>query len=694
MRSPLSLGLLLLLLILPAARAADAPALAALEAPMSENWTPDGRWNDESLEEKKVVRAVAGTCYASMPVLGEIPAEGNLLLRVHYYSSGKAFAIGIGSWGSPTVSAATRPKGWHTDAFVFDAARITRLMSDKKIPLIIQGGGPDGPAFAKIELLNPDPADVMKLYRAWVIDATAAAFAATSGAGFTEAPEKDETPVEPSADDTARGAIPFVRSYVKFVFPVTVPAKAERVTKGKVVLTPGEYEPFQFAIRALKDFEELSAELAAPAPKGLEAEIRWVECAPVHNGGSRANKFKIQPNRLWPKEIFPTCTAKKDTSRAWYLTVKAADDLAAGSYPLKIDVKEKGQPVASFEVEVAVLPFKLPKVTERCFMLVDAGMIEEDSVLADLAAHGVSAVGAFNEFQPLKGKEVDFALWDAYFAKLRKHGLDNGFFWYLGNPKSGNAVKDGAGAENFEKILKELDARVKDGRYPKLFALSIDEAVNSAKAFADSNALFQQLRDLKLDLKVLGCSLDRFKSTVRYEGHIDLLACNGSFDENAKWCREKNVGLNMYSYVCAGVAAGSTRLNYGFHPWRHGALVVNGWALRWYNGHPFNDLDNTADWGILFPNWTGRPIATPSWEGFREGVDDQRYLDLLASLVKDGKADGKLLDEIRANGIGKMTEQKETVVGDSVFGALMNNADDLEVARARVIQEILKALKK
>jgi hypothetical protein len=130
-------------------------------------------------------------------------------------------------------------------------------------------------------------------------------------------------------------------------------------------------------------------------------------------------------------------------------------------------------------------------------------------------------------------------------------------------------------------------------------------------------------------------------------------------------------------------------------PWQHEAALMNGWALRWYNGNPFNDLDSGAsDWCVMMPNWTGAPISTPSWEGLREGINDQRYLALYEQLVKDGKANGDLLKQLKEKGAGGVTMATEKIVGDSVFGASSSNASDLEIARDKVIEEILKAVAK
>lgn len=686
---------MVLTLALSWAGAGEAEAVfASLTAPKGEDWLNGDRWKDEQIEGKAVVRLVAGTSYARLRVAGEVPKTGRVLLRIQYHSSGKPFSAGLGAWGSPTWTTAARAKGWQTQELIFPAARIARFLKDGKISLLFSGGGADGPAIARLELLVPTQAQALECFRQWVREGTADAWAASKAAPFTQVKGDDPAArLAPTPDEQANGAVPMVRSYLSFIYPESIPGEQEHTLRGRILMTPGEYEPFQFAVRALKDFNKLSAEVVGAAPKGLDVDLRWVECVPVRSGGSRSNKFKVQPNRLWPKEVFPDCAVKAGQTQAWWAIVKAGDQLEAKTYPLKIAVKNEGNTVAEFELAVNVLPFRLPKKAERSFLLTGSTMVDDETVLADLAEHGLNSMGAFNEFEPVIDGKVDFAIWDAYFVQLRQRGIDSAFFWYLGNPRSGNSVKDGLGQEKFLEVVKGIQQRVQDGRYPKLFCFSIDEAVLSAKAFKESQELYQLFKQQAPALKVLGCSLDKYSHTVKYEGCIDMLACNGSFAQNSAWCKEKNVLLNMYSYICAGVTASQTRLNYGFAAHQYGAAVVNGWAMSWYNGHPYNDLDaGCTDWSIFLPNWAGPSISAPSWEGFRAGVNDLRYAALLQSLAKEGKADAKVLDEIRANGIGKMTEMRETVVGDSIFGANMQNAQDLELARARIIQEILKGV--
>ncbi len=680
--------------------AAEGPAtetvLAAAEAPDTTGWNAAERWKSESIDGKPVLRLAAGTGYARLAVTGDLPGSGMVMLRLHYHSTGKALEAGIGGWGAPTATGAIRPAGWQVEELAFPASSLRSALADGGIGLMIKGDG-GGPAIRRMELLVPTAEQLLVRYRAWAREGLDAAFAAVRSGSFPEV--RSDAPVvalAASADDQKLGALPIVRSYLSPILPGAIPSAEERTLAGRIAVPPGEYEIFQFGLHALRDFSGLVAELDGPAPAGLAAELCWLECAPVRVGGSRGKKARIAPSIVWPKEVFPSCDARAGESRAWYAIVRAAPTAAAGEHPLRIAVKDGSRRLFSFTCTVRVLPFTLPTTRDldRLFLVTDSGPVEDEATLRDLVEHGLNATATFNEYRPMNGqKQADFAIWDAYFARLKAVGLDRGFFWYLGNPESGNAVEAGVGAEAFSAMLRGLDERARDGRYPKHLFLSIDEAVCSGKAFAQSNQLHADCRQRFPALRVLGCSLDRFAHTVKYEGHADMLACNGSFAENAAWCREKGVLLNMYSSVSyAAAGAVEARLRYGFTPWQHGAFAVNGWALRWYNGHPFNCLDaGVTDWACFYPNWTGgRPISTPCWEGLRQGINDQRYLAVLERLVTEGRSDGKLLAELRRDGIGKVAEAREQVRGDSNFG-VSGDAPDVEIARARVIQEILKA---
>ncbi len=677
------------------ARAAE--PFARVAAPTGKAWTPAERWKTETIDGRQVCRIISGNAYPRAPLTGDAPTAGNVMVKVTYHSKGgDYFFIGLGAWGAPVQQISPQKAGWQTGQVVFPARSLNISRNAEGIGLYVRMGGKTGPAIEKIELLVATRAETLECFRRYVREATAAAWKMSKSPSLKYIDDYDDKePLAPTAADEKRGAIPFLRSYLKYVYPASVPIQAERAVRGRVRMTPGEFEPFQFAVKALKDLPAARVHFIGKLPKGLSGELVSVECVPTRTkGGSRSKNWHVQPYRLWPREVFPTCAVKKGDAQAWWVIFKAGDALKPGTYPVDVAVADGSSRVATFKLQVEVLPFVLPKKLDRAFLLCDARAVWDEALLKDLGEHGCNGLNAFNSFQPVKDGEVDFTVWDEYFARLKKHGLDYAYFWYLGNPNSGNAVLGGVGKENFVKLLTGLNQRVKDGRYPKVFALAIDEAVTNKRAFKQFQELSAMLRQHAPALKCQGTSLASHSYAKRYKGLIDVLACNGSFAANSKWCRQQGIVFTMYGYVAARVSANNTRSLYGFHSWQHQAGGTNGWALRWNNGNAYNDLDaGVSDWGILLPSWVGKPISTPAWEGYREGFDDQRYLHVLEGLAKAGKASDALLKEIRAKGVGEMNVWAEKVVGDSLFGVALKNATNLQIARERVIEEILKAMK-
>ncbi len=696
--SPLRALLAVLLLACAAARAAEGKSeiLAELDAPAANGW-PD-RWKDDVVESTKVVHPTAGTCYASATIKGKLPDSGTVLVRIHYFSEGNdAFTMGIGAWGSPTQEVIPQKKGWQDTYLGFNACVLPGFVKDGKLALVFQKPLAKGAGISRVELFVPSHDELLTAYKTFVKESTEEAWKLAMGGKFTFVDDYDsKEPLNPADEDQKRGAIPFLRSYVKFIYPASVPTKEERLTSAGVQLPPGETVPLQLAIKALKDFPECKAEAAGALPKGLKTDIRWVENVPIRTaGGSTSTKWHVQPNRLWTSDIFPTCAVKANDAQAWYVLISAAADTPAGIFPVSIAIKNGAETILTFTVKVEVLPFKLPKDIGKRFILTEGLMVEDEKIIQDMGEHGLNGVASFNDFQPVLKKAVDFTAWDAYFATLKKHGIDQAFYWYLGNPKSGNAVMGDVGKDDFVKILQGINERVKDGRYPKFFVLSIDEAASSAHAMTQLKELAELIKQHAPLLHCMSASMGSMDNAQKYLGTIDVLATNGAYPESNAWCKKNNVTFTVYTYVAARVKAADTRLDYGIMPWQSDATLMNGWALRWYNGNPFNDLDSTAsDWCVIMPNWCGAPISTPSWEGMREGINDQRYLALYEQLVKDGKADGQLLQQLKEKGAGSTTVAKEKVIGDSVFGASANNASDLEIAREKVIAEIVKAVGK
>lgn len=669
--------------------AAAGETIGTLTAPLNNgSWKELSRWKEIEIDSKKLVQLTAGTSYANIPIKA-LPEGENLVLEVNCYITNGGYSIGLGGWGAFTIPSPIRKTGWYVDRFVFSMDVAKKVWVNEQMPLIFQKNG--DVAFFSVSLQKTNTAEVLELYRNFVATSTKTSFETLKSGEIKEEITEDLGDYQVSEKDTTNGYIPIIRTYLKFVYPKTHPQTSEVTLNGSMFVSKGEYEPFQIGIKALKNLEEVSAEISG-LPNDISGQILWAEMAPKRIGGSRSKKARVQPNRLWPQEIFPNCRIEKDTCNVWWLLIKTTKDTKPGDYNCNIQIKVGKEKLANFVIAIKVLPILLPEKNQQALFLCDSSMVDEEKTLMALAEHGQNSMATFSDFRPFKDGNLDFTYWDSAFAKLKKHQIFNSFFWYLGNPTSGNSVLASVGKEKFIEMLKGIEARVKDGRYPAFFALTIDEAVNSAKALQEFKELGVMIREHAPALKIQGTSLDRYNLTVKYEGMIDILACNGSFEQNRQWCLEKNVFLSTYSFVASGVDANHTRMNYGFLPYKLGCVAINGWAMRWNNGNPFDDLDaGITDWNIFLPNWLGQPISTPSWEGYREGADDLKYLAVLEDLVAKGKAKGDILKEIKEKGVGKTEVLGEKVVGDSVFGVSAKNATSLEQARMKIIEEILAA---
>lgn len=84
------------------------------------------------------------------------------------------------------------------------------------------------------------------------------------------------------------------------------------------------------------------------------------------------------------------------------------------------------------------------------------------------------------------------------------------------------------------------------------------------------------------------------------------------------------------------------RRSYGLLLWQNDYGGAMNFAYDWSAGHIWNDFDHSVhrDHNFVYPTVTG-VIDTVQWEGFREGVDDIRYLTTLLQLIENAKANGK-----------------------------------------------------
>ncbi len=528
---------------------------------------------------------------------------------------------------------------------------------------------------------------------------------------FEENFEYDNTrPLGPvSEKEQELGAVPFVRSYLVPVFEESVPAEDERTTEVTVRVARGEVEPVSFGVYALTALDDLQVEVLewqGSAPGSFE--VFWVECAPVRHGRSSSTRqYQVQPVRLWPVEKGQGFKVAGRKAFQFWGTLRVFPAADPGDYLLPVRIKQGDKEIYTLVLKVTVLPFELPK-TEAAYGVYEGRYLSEREMV-DLVDHGCNSMSMWGNFPKYeKGSEtIELGGLDTYLKALKAAGLGHSFVWYV-DTKSHLTfrMKEALGEKGIRLLLRALDRGVAGGVYPRNLSLTIDEAVccdpqgtrgDRSPSGAVGNRwedflwLMRLMSEEAPHLKRFGVSLNRHQDALRHDGFIDILSCNGDLVQNGLWCKDS--GLKMYTYgsfnKCTYPA--QSRYNAGFWPWTAGSHGTYCWAYKWYKGDPFNDFDGEVmDWVLAFQGPEGTLISTPAWEAWREGVDDRRYLELYQALVDEGKADGSLLESLRQE-LRPDALRKETVVGDSHFGAIVRNYRTLVEAREKLIDAILNA---
>lgn len=141
-----------------------------------------------------------------------------------------------------------------------------------------------------------------------------------------------------------------------------------------------------------------------------------------------------------------------------------------------------------------------------------------------------------------------------------------------------------------------------------------------------------------------------------YAGNLDILVLGIPVDPNAiSYFRSAGTRVYMYNQPQVGVEGPEVyRLNYGVSAWRAGFDGVMSYAYQHSMGSIWNDFDNPRfkDHVFAYPTIDG-VIDTIAWEGFREGVDDVRYISTLIEMAgsdESGRANA-VIQKIRAEAL-------------------------------------------
>jgi hypothetical protein len=517
------------------------------------------------------------------------------------------------------------------------------------------------------------------------------------------------------------------------ILPDSVVPEDYRSCRLRVTACPGELEPASFVISAEEDLHGVEVEpgdLAGPGGALIPAasvDVRVVKC--WWQAGSRLEDHDPSTKLLTPELLLKDDTlvrveggenyVRAGTEEVW---VSEWDTLTDG---LRI-------PVADFPVEDAseLLPVDVPAGTSKQFWI--TVRVPEGAVAGDyegaLGVHDAAGAGGalllsatvlpFALGEPMltyglyysghvstdrpEGSISDYYKSEEQFgAEMRDmhdHGVDNPTLLQRGNgayiPQM-MALRNEAGmlgSELFDhavvtqpgqeaSVLADLAGlieRTAPYGVTDVYVYGIDEARDPAVLLSEV-PVWEAVHEAGGKVFASGrrTSADNPQGPRAVVGeHIDAFVCAGEPDaaEASGW---HDLGHRIFAYACpqGGVEEPETyRRNFGLLLWQRGYDGEMDFAYQWALGSIWNDFDSDEyrDHNFTYPTASG-VIDTIQWEGFREAVDDVRYLTVLL----------ELRDRLHGEGV-------DTSTTDAWIEALKGGSlDDLDAIRSDMIDRIL-----
>ncbi|HRR96727.1 MAG TPA: hypothetical protein P5150_08395, partial [Candidatus Ratteibacteria bacterium] len=361
-----------------------------------------------------------------------------------------------------------------------------------------------------------------------------------------------------------------------------------------------------------------------------------------------------------------------------------------GIYEGNVRIKNEGKELVNIVMKINVLPFKLGKSHEisSIYYYPPSKEIYGENVkeqfrkdLKNLLIHGVD-----NPVYKSKPTKEDL--------QIRKEaGIENQplfieytpfkeytpYSWH-GNPTEFTPED----IEKTKKNVKEVLEIVKEFGIKDVYFYGWDETIGVT--LLAQRPVWEAIHEAGGKVFVSGYTAEAYPpGNFALVGDIqDLLVCAGypSREEAEKW-HAKGHKIVCYGNPQGGIEAPDTyRRNFGILLWQYnydGAMTYcyhweiqgfgpmwSDWCERKYKAH-----------NMVYPTGDG-VIDTLQWEGYREGIDDVRYLNVLIEEVKKAKDSQMVKKEAQ-----KFLEELKK-------GDINRDIEDMDTLRLKIIDYIMK----
>ena len=363
------------------------------------------------------------------------------------------------------------------------------------------------------------------------------------------------------------------------------------------------------------------------------------------------------------ESLQPFSLMAHENKQIW-VTVHIPNDTPAGEYSGDISVTIPSESSLMMNFRVTVLPFDLePPPVE--YALYYRGVIPPSpkkgitsewktpdqyaSEMKNMKEHGVAYPTMYSSNEKMAGTELS----------LRNQiGFPTDHIYLVGIG-TGNATSETGLATLKNQVVKWKNIASQYG-YREVYFYGIDEATD--EVLQSERPAWQTVKDN--GGKVFVAVSDNPDAVTIAGDLLDVAVFAGPLNPAQATAWQSN-GHKIFSYANpqAGVENPELyRKNYGFALWDAGYDGAMDYAYQHGYGQIWNDFDNrrNRDHVFAYPTSDG-VIDTIQWEGWREGVDDTRYLATLIAIEGNDTSARAIVSDSLSRGEDMATIRKKVI---------------------------------
>jgi hypothetical protein len=331
-------------------------------------------------------------------------------------------------------------------------------------------------------------------------------------------------------------------------------------------------------------------------------------------------------------------------NKQFWITIKAPENAISGLYTGRIKFASGDEDLGFITLQVQVLPFTLPEPAleysiyyRGCLNYSDEAMISSESKselqmrreYEDMIAHGITNPTVYQRYN-------DRRLLGTVLASRKELGLADKTLYYLGIETDATIIWNSNQREWLKGKVKNVMGVAKSYGVSEIYIYGHDEA--TGETLIKQRPAWEAVHEIGGKMFVAGYP-QQSDSALDL---LDLLVCAGKplQTEAEKWHAAGNK-IFVYAYPQGGPEDPELfRRNFGLVTLKSG---YDGVMTYTYQdpcpGNPWDDFEGKKSYrGIMmtYPTVDG-VIDTLAIEGFREAVDDVRYITLLYQKIEAAK---------------------------------------------------------